>query len=82
MGGVEEYLSVATVARLCRVPDRTVRGWCESGRIPGEQDHYNAHWRIPLSAVRALLEERRKRLLAELAALDENGRETVCDDAE
>jgi excisionase family DNA binding protein len=70
-GVCEDELSVTTVARRCGVPERTVRKWCESGKIDAVQDSYNGHWRISASAVASLLQERRQRLRAELAALED-----------
>jgi predicted site-specific integrase-resolvase len=73
----EAHLSLTTVARRCRVPERTLREWCRSGRILAEHDGYNRHWRIPSSSMPSVLEERSryiKDLLARLAEdEEENG---------
>jgi hypothetical protein len=78
----ERWLSVTSVARLCGRSPRTIRDWCQQRLIAAEQDARNAHWRIPLSAAMALLEERKRRARELLVALEESGGTAVYDDVE
>lgn len=56
--GVERGLGL-TVAEVARRTDRaesTVRGWCAEGRLPGARRLRKREWRIPASALAALLD--------------------------
>lgn len=47
----KKYMTPPEYGALFEVDGRTVRRWCEAGRIPGVIRTPGGHWRIPTSAV-------------------------------
>jgi len=53
----ERYLTVAEAAERLRVTQETVKRWLRSGRLRGSRPGgTKAGWRIPASAVEAILD--------------------------
>ncbi|CAN5888130.1 MAG: helix-turn-helix domain-containing protein [Gemmatimonadetes bacterium] len=49
-------LSIEDVARLSNRAPGTVRGWCNSGQLPGAYKLRGRDWRIPRAAYRTFLD--------------------------
>jgi excisionase family DNA binding protein len=50
-------LTVEELAQRTGRAPSTVRSWCAAGRLPGARRLRNREWRVPTSALRALLED-------------------------
>lgn len=50
---VEEFYTVAEVAKIFKVTNYTIRDWIRSGPFKGKAGKLNGYWRIPRSAVAA-----------------------------
>ncbi|WP_370871894.1 helix-turn-helix domain-containing protein [Corynebacterium lowii] len=51
------WVSPAEVGRMVPggVSGQAVRGWCHAGRVPGAWQTPGGRWRIPVSAVEAII---------------------------
>ena len=52
---IGRYVGTAKAARWLNKPERTIRDWCEKGKLEGaDQPVFNTMWLIPLKTLEAI----------------------------